>query len=169
MFQHSEQASPYIRGCHGDSNQYTPYKGNNLTTWHTWDTKATRVTTFRDDYQRVGTRSYLALVPSSTWYLNGYPWVAQTLSHYTSVKQDKVSSNSMTVKATKFVGPQKSCMRQYIINACYNRAQPTRSLIDTSSGYHLWSFEHENTPLTILPIRYSPLSPSCPIRSQIVP
>jgi hypothetical protein len=30
----------------------------------------------------------------------------------------KVSSNSVTVEATKFMGPHKSRMRQYIINAC---------------------------------------------------
>jgi hypothetical protein len=43
---------PY-RGCHGDSKQYTPYKGNNLTTWHTWVTKAPRMIIVHDDYQRV--------------------------------------------------------------------------------------------------------------------
>jgi hypothetical protein len=35
------------------------------------------------------------------------PWVAQTLSHYTSVKQGKVPSNSVTHEATQFVGPHK--------------------------------------------------------------
>jgi hypothetical protein len=34
-------------------------------------------------------------------------WVAQTLSHCTPVKRGKVSSNSVTHKATQFVGPQK--------------------------------------------------------------
>jgi hypothetical protein len=33
-----------------------------------------------------------------------------------SVKYNDVSSNSVTVQATKFVGPHKSHMRQYIIN-----------------------------------------------------
>jgi hypothetical protein len=74
------------------------------------------VATFCDDYQRVRTGFYLALVPSSMWYLNGHLWVARTLSHYTSMKRGKVSSNSTTVEATKFVGPHKSCMCQYIIN-----------------------------------------------------
>jgi hypothetical protein len=60
--------------------------------------------------------SYLALVPSSTRYLDEHPWVARTLSHYTSVKRGKVSSNSATVETTKFARPYKSRMRQYIIN-----------------------------------------------------
>jgi hypothetical protein len=47
-----------------------------------------------------------------------------------------------------FVGPHKFRMRQYIINACYNRAQPTQSLIDTGGGYHLQSSEHENISLS---------------------
>jgi hypothetical protein len=43
------------------------------------------------------------------------PWVAQTLSQCIFVKRGKVSSNSAIVEATKFVGPHKSHMRQYII------------------------------------------------------
>jgi hypothetical protein len=125
------------------------------------------VANFCDDYQRVGIGSYLALVPSSTRYLNGHPWVARSLSDYTSVKRGKVSSNSATVEATKFAGSHKSHMRWYIINVCCNRAQPTQSLIDTGGSYHLRSSEHENTPLAAFPIQYFSLSPSCPARSQI--
>jgi hypothetical protein len=55
--------------------------------------------------------------------LTGSPWVARTLSLLSSLKQGKVSSNSVTVEATKFVGPHKSYMRQYKINANCNRAQ----------------------------------------------
>jgi hypothetical protein len=46
------------------------------------------------------------------------PWVAQTLSHCAPVKRGNVSSNSVTHKATKFVGPHKFRMCQYIIKAC---------------------------------------------------
>jgi hypothetical protein len=112
-----------------------------------------------------GTRSYITLVSSSMWS----PWVTWTLSLLSSVKRGKVSSNSATIEATKFVGSHKSHMRQYIINDCCNRAQPMRSLIDTGRGYHLRSSEYENRPLSLLPIRYSPLSPSCPTRSRIEP
>jgi hypothetical protein len=124
--------------------------------------------TFPDDYQRVRTESYLTLVPSSMRYLDGYLWVARTLFHYTSMKRAKVSSNSTTIETTKFAGLHKSRIRQYIINACWNMVQPTQSLIDTSEGYCLRSSEHENTPLTAIPIWYSSLFPSCPARSQII-
>jgi hypothetical protein len=36
-------------------------------------------------------------------------------------KRGEVSSNSAIVKTTKFTGPGKSRMRQYIINACFTR------------------------------------------------
>jgi hypothetical protein len=49
--------------------------------------------------------------------LDEHPWVAHTLSQCTSIKWGKVSSNSVTVDATKFAGPHKSYMHQYIINA----------------------------------------------------
>jgi hypothetical protein len=111
----NEQASPISEGVVKIRINIT-FQDNNLTTWHTWATHAPRVTTFRDDYQRVRIGSYLTLVLSSTWYLNGNPWVAWTLSHYTSVKRGKVSSNSTTVEATKLTGPHKSHMCQYIIN-----------------------------------------------------
>jgi hypothetical protein len=106
----------HIRGCHGDSNQYKiTLQGINLTTRHTWATKATRVATFHKDYQRVEpSTSY----PSAVFHaktLIGSPWVTRTLPkcHPT---QRGVSSNSTTIKATKFTGPRESRMRQYIIN-----------------------------------------------------
>jgi hypothetical protein len=83
--------------------------------------------------------------------LMGSPWVARTLSQCTSVKRGKVLSNSATVKATKFVRPYKSRMRQYIINAYCNMVQPTRSLIDTGGSYHLQSFKYENRSLSTFP------------------
>jgi hypothetical protein len=46
----------------------------------------------------------------------GSPWVAQTLSQCTSMKLGEVLSNSVTIEATKFVGPHKSRMCQYVIN-----------------------------------------------------
>jgi hypothetical protein len=99
----------------------------------------------------------------------GTPWVVRTLFHCTSAKQGKVLSNSVTVEATKFAGPHKSRMRQYIVNACCNGAQPTQPLINTAGGYHLQSSECENRPLSLLPICYSPLSLSCLAWSRIEP
>jgi hypothetical protein len=101
--------------------------------------------------------------------LTGSPWVVWTLSHCTFVKLGKLSSNSATVKATKFAGPHKSHMHQYIIDACCNGAQLPWSLINIGGGYDLQSSEYENRPLSLLPIWYSPLSPSCPSRTHIEP
>jgi hypothetical protein len=39
-----------------------------------------------------------------------------TLSQCTSIKYGGVLSNSSTIEATRFVGPNKSCVCQYIIN-----------------------------------------------------
>jgi hypothetical protein len=128
----------HIQGCRGDLNQYTPCR--EITWQH--DTREPRrqhewppfVMSIKES-GRVG--SYFTIVLSSTRYLNGHPWVAQTLSHYTSMKWGKISSNSATVEATKFAGPDKSRMRQYIINAYCNMDQPTWSLIDTGGSHHL--------------------------------
>jgi hypothetical protein len=66
--------------------------------------------------------SYLALVHVFHMITPpGHPWVAHTLSQCTFVKLGMISSNSMTIEATKFVGPHKSSMHQYIINACSSR------------------------------------------------
>jgi hypothetical protein len=53
------------------------------------------------------------------------------------VKYSGVPSNLATVEATKFMGPNKFRIRQYIINACCNKAQLMWFLIDTGGGYHV--------------------------------
>jgi hypothetical protein len=53
------------------------------------------------------------------------------------LRMSRVSSNSATIEATKFVGPHKSRIHQYIIDTC--------------GDYHLWSFEHENRSLLTYP------------------
>jgi hypothetical protein len=79
------------------------------------------------------------------------PWVARTLSHCTPVKWGKVLSNSMTHEATKFAGPHKSLMRQYIIKCLFIRAQLMRALIDTGRGYHLGALNLWSRPLSTFP------------------
>jgi hypothetical protein len=63
-------------------------------------------------------------------------WVAQTLSHCTPVKRDKVSFSSSTHKATKF-GDSIFLVRVSTFKCLFNRAHPMRALTDTSGGYHL--------------------------------
>jgi hypothetical protein len=77
--------------------------------------------------------------PSVVFHVNALAdtsLVARALSHYTSVKQGKVSLNSMTHEATKFVGLHISHMHQYIIKCLFIWTQSTWALIDTGGGYH---------------------------------
>jgi hypothetical protein len=75
-------------------------------------------------------------------------WVARTLSHCTLVKQDKVSSNSATHEATKFTGPHKSHISQYIIKCLFIRAQLAWAFIDTGGSYHPGALNLRSRPLS---------------------
>jgi hypothetical protein len=112
-------------------------------------------------------KTHLTLVQSSMRYLGGHPWVAHALSLPRSIRYGRISFISETDDTTKFEGPHKSHMCQYIIKCFFNRAQPTRALIDTGGGYNLQSSKFMIQPLPDLPIRYSPLSASCPVWSHI--
>jgi hypothetical protein len=63
---------------------------------------------------RVG--SHLSLVHAfhviPLWAIRGWPIYHPSIHH---CRRGEVSSNSVIVKATKFTGPHKSSMRQYII------------------------------------------------------
>jgi hypothetical protein len=132
----------HSRGYREDSNQYSPCKGNNLTTRHTWAMKATRVATFHDDYQRVRTKSYLTPVPSSRWkphrvvrgwpehYLFYHPW-SEVRYHPTQRPSSYYVSGGISAR-----------MRQYTTQSLLQGAQQTWSLIDTGGGYHLQSSEY---------------------------
>jgi hypothetical protein len=75
-----------------------------------------------------------------------------------------IASNS--IGGTKFTGGiYPACISTYPM--LIPQGPTIRSLIDSGGGYHLRSFEHENTPLSTLPIWYSLLPLSCLARSQI--
>jgi hypothetical protein len=77
-----------------------PCKGVNLTTRHTQARRAPRVATIHDVTKKLG---WVLIHPSAVFHVYASSdtlWVARTLSHYTSVKQGKVSSNSSTHEAT---------------------------------------------------------------------
>jgi hypothetical protein len=127
----------HIRGCRGDSNQYSPCKGNNLITRHTWTTKVSRVATFRIDYQRV---ELGPPYPNAVFHVKtstGSPWVAWTLSqcHLWSTVGCRATQRPSTLLS--LWDPINPIWVSTQLNACYNRAQPTRSLIDTGGGYPL--------------------------------
>jgi hypothetical protein len=115
-FEHGEQASPISEGV-------TKIQINiHLTREITWqhDTREPRRHHEWPPFAMTIKESAQVLYRPSTCLahdnLDEHLWVAHTLSECTSVKRGKVSSNSATVEATKFAGPHKSHMRQYIIN-----------------------------------------------------
>jgi hypothetical protein len=111
MFEHSEQASLIYEGL--VDIQINIHLAREITWEH--DTREPRrhhewppfTMTIKESGQILPHPS--ACLPRDN--LNGHLWVAHTLSQCTSVKQGKVSSNTATVEATKFVGPHKSHMR----------------------------------------------------------
>jgi hypothetical protein len=128
-----------------------PCNGINLTTKHPWARRAPWVATAHDVVNESG-----RVLPRTSVAFHAYasantPWVARTLSHCTPVKWDKVLSNSVTHEATKFAGPHKSHMHQYIIKCLHFRDQPTCGLIDTGEGYHLGAPNLWSRPLSAFP------------------
>jgi hypothetical protein len=85
-----------------------------------------------------------------------------------SVKRGKVSSNSTTIKLLSLWDPINPICVSTQLNACWNRAQPTRSLIDAGGGYHLrapnLTSDHSHSSHPVFPT-----SPSCPAWSHIKP
>jgi hypothetical protein len=126
-------------------------QGINLATRHTWATKVTRVATFHDDYQRVEPGppypSAIFHVKAST----GSPWVARILSQchpWSTVGCHPTQWSSKLLSLWDLINPVCASTQ---LNDCCNRAQLTRSLIDTGGGYHLQSSKYENRPLLTFP------------------
>jgi hypothetical protein len=126
-------------------------KGINLTTRHTQARRAPRVATIHDVTKKSG-----RVLPHPSPVFHTYasldtPWVARTLSHYTSVKWGKVSSNSSTHEVTQFgdsICPVCVSTFQMLIHS-----DPT----DVGLNRHRrrlppWSSEYQIRPLPFLPI-----------------
>jgi hypothetical protein len=65
------------------------------------------VPTGHDDYQRVELDPPYPSAVFHAYASVGTSWVARTLSHCAPIKYCGVSSNSVTVEASRFAGPQK--------------------------------------------------------------
>jgi hypothetical protein len=78
--------------------------------------KTFRAATVHDDNQGVDLSPPhpLAHLPRDT--STSYPWVARTLSRFTSQQVGRIASDSVIIEATKFMRPHKSRMHQYKIN-----------------------------------------------------
>jgi hypothetical protein len=142
MFALREQASPIAKDVVEIRINSHLARENKLTTQHTWATKATWVATFRDDYQRVGTGSYLTLVSSSTRkphrVVCGWP------EHYPFYHLwSEVRYHPTQLPSSYYVsGGISARMRQYTTLSLLQGAQPMQSLINTGGSYHLWSLEY---------------------------
>jgi hypothetical protein len=113
-----------------------PCKGINLTTWHIWDTEATRVALVHNAVKESG-----RVLPHPNAIFHAYAsmemsWVTWTISHCTHVKRGKVSSNPLTHEANKF-GDCICLICVSIFKCLFIKAQLTRALTDTGGGYHL--------------------------------
>jgi hypothetical protein len=113
-----------------------PYNGINLTTQHTQARRAPRVAIIHDVTKKLG-----RVLPRPSVVFHAYastdtPWVARTLSHYTSMKWGKVSFNSSTHEATQF-GDSICPVCISTFKCLFNMTQPMRALIDIGGGYHL--------------------------------
>jgi hypothetical protein len=104
MFEHNDQAFTHDQQCTKIRMVYT-VQGK------TWQhdtrtaTKTPHVATVRGDDQRDDPvlPHPSARLPRDT--SPGYPWVAQTLSQYTSWRNGCIVFVSVTIQATKFTGP----------------------------------------------------------------
>jgi hypothetical protein len=111
-------------------------KGINLTTRHTQAWRAPRVATIHDVTKKPG-----RVLPHPGAVVHAYastdiPWVAWTLSHFTSVKWGKVSSNSLKHEASHF-GDSICPVCVTTFKCLFIWTQPMPGLIDTGGGYHL--------------------------------
>jgi hypothetical protein len=81
----------------------------------------------------------------------GSPWMARTLSqcHPWSTVGCRPTQRLSTLLSLR--APINTICANTQLNACCNRAQPTRSLINTGGAYHLRSFEYENRPFSTFP------------------
>jgi hypothetical protein len=158
----------HIRGYHEDSSQFKPCKGIKLTTRHTRARRAPQVATVHNVVKELG-----RVLPRPSTVFHTYAsadtlWVARTLSHYTSVKWGKVSSNSSTHEATQFTGPHK--ILYALVHNSNLLIEARRSVLNRHRrGLPPWSSEYQSRPLPFLPIQHSSFSPNCPARSHFKP
>jgi hypothetical protein len=102
-----------------------------------WTTQVSRVATFPIDYQRVELGPSYPSVVFHAKTSPGSPWVARTLSQYHpwSIVGCRPTQRPSTLLSLR--DPVNPVCVSTQLNACCNRAQLTRSLIDTGGGYHL--------------------------------
>jgi hypothetical protein len=133
----NKQVSPIPEGFVETQVNSHPCKGNSLTTWHTWATKATRVATFTTMIKESGRVAPFpsARLPRDTPHraIRGWPIHYPDIHHY---RRGEGSSNVVTIKATMFARFHIARMRQYTTQTC-SPGPDDQSLTNTGDGYHL--------------------------------
>jgi hypothetical protein len=101
------QVLPISEGNRGDSSQFKPCKGNNLTTRHTRARRAPQVAIVHNVVKGM-IRAHLTLVHVFHAYASAdTQWVAHALSHFTSVRYGRITFISAAHEATQFARPHK--------------------------------------------------------------
>jgi hypothetical protein len=114
----SEQAVTHFREWHEDSSQYTPCRGRLDNMTHVW---SQRPSVWQQLTMAIkeSVRAHLTLVyvfhVISLRSIHGWPIHYPGLHH---CRYGRIVSDSATISATMFMGPHKSRMHQYTINAC---------------------------------------------------
>jgi hypothetical protein len=94
------------------------------------------VTTMHDEVKET-IRAHLTLVHVFHAYASmDTPWVAHVLSHFTSVRYDRIAFISVAHDVTQF-GDSICPVCVSTFKCLFNRAQLAWALIDTGRGYHL--------------------------------
>jgi hypothetical protein len=147
--------SPMSEGVEEIPINSQPYKGINLTIWHTQAWRAPRVATVHDVVKET-IRAHLTLVHVFHAYASAnIPWVIHALSHCILVRYGRVASVSTAHDATKF-GDSICPICISTFKCLFIRTQPTWALTDTGGRYHLgalnFRLDHSRSfPPSILP------------------
>jgi hypothetical protein len=114
-------------------------------------------------------RAHLTLVHVFHAYASmDTPWVAHALSHFTSVRYDRIAFVSAAHDATQFgdfICPV--CISTF--KCLFNRAQLTRSLIDMGGGYNLKAPNFRSDPSFSFPSSILSFPLFVPPSLQIMP
>jgi hypothetical protein len=101
------QVLPISEGNRGDSSQFKPCKGINLTTQHMRARRASRMAIVHNAVKET-IRAHLTLVHVFHEYASvDTRWVAHALSYFTPVRYGRIASVSAVHKANQFVGRRK--------------------------------------------------------------
>jgi hypothetical protein len=128
--------SPISKGVIQNRINNQPCKGINMTTWHTQARRTPQVATFHDEVQET-IWTHLTLVHVFHMYASmDTSWVANALSHFTTIRYGRITSVSAAHDATQF-GDSICPVCVSIFKCLFNKDKPTWALIDTGRGYHL--------------------------------